>query len=256
MPDFIIIGGPNGAGKSTIFPAINSSVKVPGSYEPEVIDPENFVNADTIARDNNLNDIAAARVALERVDELIQSGKSIAVESTLSGNWLIHAIKRARSNGYRVYIFYILIESSELSMVRVTQRALLGKHYISMQSILTRFSRSLSNFFNKYKPLADFWLISDNSSLMTKPLIWGGNIYHNENYYCTSSEDLNKVREILFRNKVAIGIDSDYLNLNDTYTPIVIRNVQKCIEAELSNRPKGNYIAISENFNIRFVRYR
>ena len=255
MPDLVIIGGPNGAGKSTIFPAINLVSRQPGSFEPELIENNNFINADNIAKEYNIDDIAAARKTLKKVDELIQAHKNIAIESTLSGKWLLGAIKKARSENYRIYIFYIIIESPELSMLRVTQRALLGKHYISMNNILKRYNRSLINFFTKYKSQADFWLVSDNSNILTKPLIWGGKVYNNDKIYSSSNSGLLKIKQTLEFNNINLKIDESLLDLNDKFTPIVIKNVQNIVEGELANRPRGNYISVSENFKISFVKF-
>ncbi|MFN5318863.1 MAG: zeta toxin family protein [Bacteroidia bacterium] len=255
MSDFIVIGGPNGAGKSTIFPAINSVSREPGSFEPEIIPPDNFVNADNIAKEFNIDEIAAARITLDRVNQLLEEKKSIAIESTLSGKWLLNTIKNARLNGYRIYIFYIIVESAELSMTRVTQRALLGKHYIPLNNVLLRYQRSVHNFFKLYKPLADFWVISNNSHILTKPLTWGGKIFNSEEYFAQNIEDFKTLIEIINFNKIDFSIDDSLLNLNDTFTPIVIRNVKDIVESELANRPSGNYISVSENFKIKFIRF-
>lgn len=50
MPDLLIIGGVNGAGKSTIFPSIQNTEQIQGSFQPGKIENENFVNADDIDR--------------------------------------------------------------------------------------------------------------------------------------------------------------------------------------------------------------
>ena len=79
QPHVIVIGGPNGAGKSTIAPLIlRDYLAIP-----------DFVNADQIAAGlSAYNPEAAAfeagRIMLRRLQELAESGKSFAFESTLS----------------------------------------------------------------------------------------------------------------------------------------------------------------------------
>jgi predicted ABC-type ATPase len=68
-------------------------------------------------------------------------------------------------------------------MTRVTQRALLGKHYIPMETLIQRYAKSLTYFIEKYRPIADFWLMADNSNIKINPISWGGNIYGNQNFY-------------------------------------------------------------------------
>ena len=89
MPDLIIIGGPNGAGKSTLFPAINNVVRIPNSYQPNTIQPDNNVNTDDIAAQFKVNNFEAGKLALSKIDKLLDTNQSLAIESTLACNWPI-----------------------------------------------------------------------------------------------------------------------------------------------------------------------
>jgi predicted ABC-type ATPase len=84
MPDLIIIGGPNGAGKSTLFPAINNVVRIPNSYQPNTIQPDNYVNTDDIAAQFKVNNFEAGKLALSKIDKLLDTNQSLAIESTLA----------------------------------------------------------------------------------------------------------------------------------------------------------------------------
>jgi predicted ABC-type ATPase len=254
MPDLLIIGGPNGSGKSTIYPAIRNVTREEWSYEPEYIKEENYVNADNIAKDLHLSDSEAARKAIQKIEYFIELGESFSIESTLSGKTLIAHINRAKQKGFRVYVIYVLVDSAELSMVRVTQRALLGKHYINLTNILTRYSRSILNFFNSYKHTADFWLVADNSGLIIRPLCWGGGIFGNNVSFAESKDSVYYLNDILMRNSLNATLNEDFVNTEDQFTPIVIRKIQTVIEREIRNRPVGNFVCISEKGIVRFVR--
>lgn len=253
MPDMLIIAGPNGSGKSTIYPAIRNVNREEWSYEPEYIKEENFVNADNIARDYHLSDSEAARKAIQQIEHFIESGESFSIESTLSGKTLLKHIARAKQKGFRVYVIYVMVDSAELSMVRVTQRALLGKHYINLSNILTRYSRSIANFFNSYKKTADFWLVADNSGLKISPLCWGGDIFGNNVSFADSIERVLHLNHILQKNSLEVSVNEDFVNTEDRFTPIVIRKIQAVIEEEIQNRPIGNFVCVSDNGVVKFI---
>ena len=92
QPHVLVIGGPNGAGKSTIAPLVlRDYLSVP-----------DFVNADQIAAGlSAFNPEGAAfeagRIMLRRLDELANSGKSFAFESTLSSRTFSVFLKRLKT---------------------------------------------------------------------------------------------------------------------------------------------------------------
>ncbi len=87
MPNLYIIAGCNGAGKTT----------TSFSVLPEVLQFKEFVNADEIARGFSLFQpetvaIAAARIMLLRIDELLEQGKDFAIETTLATKYYMQVI--------------------------------------------------------------------------------------------------------------------------------------------------------------------
>ena len=148
-PQLIIIAGPNGSGKSTIFPAIQNVNKDGFFLAPIKIKDDNFINSDNIATKYSLDDFAAGRKTIKKIKQLIEEAEDIAIETTFSGKTLAKYLELARTNGYRIYIIFMSLRSSELSMNRVSQRALLGNHYVSLKRIIKRYDRSLNNFFRK-----------------------------------------------------------------------------------------------------------
>ena len=242
-PQLIIIAGPNGSGKSTIFPALQNVERDDWSLEPVRIKDDNFVNPDNIAKNYSLSDIAAGRKTIKTIKYLIENGEDFAVETTMSGRTLEKHLKVAQQKGYNIYIIFMALRSYELSMNRVCQRALLGRHYIPMANIIKRYSKSLNNFFNVYKKYANtFWAIADNSTLEINVLYWGLN-GTNEIYSLSNDETF-----------LTEFIDFESLKLNDVVSPIIFRKIKQKIENELRNRPDGNYVAIQGNDGlIKFI---
>ena len=90
MPNLFILAGPNGAGKSTSAPAILLGKRR----------VDEFVNADAIAKEQGLSDIAAGRHTLAKLDALVAARRDIAFETTLASRMLLPRIQAMRAAGY------------------------------------------------------------------------------------------------------------------------------------------------------------
>lgn len=153
MPNLFVMAGPNGAGKTT-----TSRLVLTG--ERRVAE---FVNADIIAAEQGLSEIAAGRAMLQRLDELTAQRADLAFETTLSSASLRGRIEAMRGAGYVFTLIYVWIPSPEMSIQRVAARVRSGGHNIPEEVIRRRYPRSLENLFNVYIPLADAWVMLDNS---------------------------------------------------------------------------------------------
>ncbi len=158
MPRIIIFAGPNGAGKTTFA----------REYLPNEASVVQFVNADLIAAglspfDPDSAAVVAGRIMLQRIEELASLGVDFALETTLSGNWLVHHILDWRSRGYEVELYYLRLPSAEFAIQRVAKRVREGGHNIPEAVIRRRFERSLNSFDRKYKTIVDFWMLYDSS---------------------------------------------------------------------------------------------
>lgn len=158
MKRLYIISGCNGAGKTT------------ASYTilPEMLDCNEFVNADEIAKGLspfNPNNVAikAGRIMLTRISELIEGGKDFAFETTLSTRSYVNTIKKAKEKGYFVTVLYFWLNSPELAVERVKVRVAEGGHNIPENVIRRRYDLGIKNMFNLYIPKADYWMLIDNS---------------------------------------------------------------------------------------------
>lgn len=154
----LMIAGPNGAGKTTTAKLLTKNSTV--LYE--------FINADEIARGlaplhPESVAVAASKLMLKRMHELLNAGKSFAFETTASGSNYIKHLKTAKENGYEFYLVYLWLRSPEYAINRVAQRVKQGGHYVPEEIIIRRYYSGMKNFFTHYLPLSDQALILDNS---------------------------------------------------------------------------------------------
>lgn len=154
-----MIAGPNGSGKTTIAQELitNSSV----FYE--------FINADEIAKGlaplhSESMALAASKLMVNRLKELLDGNKSFAFETTAAGTNYIKHLNIAKSKGYEISCIFLWLASPEQAMARVAERVKQGGHNISKESIIRRYHTGLRNFFVRYMPIIDKALIMDNSS--------------------------------------------------------------------------------------------
>ena len=145
-----IIGGANGSGKTTL------------AREYVAVENLEYLGADDIARELNpadLNSVAidAARIFSRRLNNYIESRKSLVVESTLSGLSLKKWIEKAGNFDYEIKILFVYLDSPELCLQRIAARVAAGGHDVPEQDVRRRFARANSNFWNVYKNLTDEW---------------------------------------------------------------------------------------------------
>lgn len=168
MPNLYIIAGCNGAGKTT------ASFTV----LPEMLDCEEFINADEIAKGlSPLNPdkaaIEAGRIMLSKIDKLISNQLDFAFETTLSTKSYVNTIKKARDFGYNVTLVFFYLDSEDLAIERVKTRVLEGGHNIPKPVIIRRYFAGLRNLFKLYTPICDYWMLFDNSQLHSELIAEG-----------------------------------------------------------------------------------
>jgi len=154
-----VIAGANGAGKTTFAT----------EFLPVYSDCRNFINAALIARGiapfaPEAGLARAGRIALERIDELAETGEDFGFETTLAGRTYGTIIRRLRVHGYRIHLFYLWIPSAELALLRIRDRVESGGHDVPERDVRRRFDRSLPNLLTLYRPLCDTVHFFDNSS--------------------------------------------------------------------------------------------
>jgi predicted ABC-type ATPase len=164
-----VIAGCNGAGKTT------------ASYTilPEILDCKIFVNADEIAKglspfEPESVSFEAARIMLERIDNLITENKSFSIETTLSTKSYKNILLKAIEKDYKVKLLFFWLENESLAQKRVKKRVSEGGHNIPVDVIIRRYKRGIENLFKIYLPLSSEVMIFDNSNSKIK-LIAKGN---------------------------------------------------------------------------------
>ena len=159
-PNVYIIAGPNGAGKTTFA----------RQFLPLYAKCKNFVNADLIALglapfSPETMGIKAGRILLEQIHHLAEQKSDFAFESTLSGTAYVSFLKKLKSKGYAIHIFYLWVPKVELSLARIKELVAKGGHNVPAQDVKRRFAKSFNNFQHLYKPLADYWSIIENAAI-------------------------------------------------------------------------------------------
>ena len=157
-PALVILAGPNGAGKTTCAAALL----------PVDLHIRRFVNADTIAIGLSAfapetAAIQAGRVMLDRLAELARERQSFAFETTLASRSFAPFLRRLNEDGYRLHLISIWLRTPELAVQRVAARVSQGGHSVPESVVRRRYSRGLANFLQIYRPLADSWVLCDNS---------------------------------------------------------------------------------------------
>jgi len=161
-----MIAGPNGAGKTTTAGPLMQGGKV--IYE--------FINSDEIARGlapmhPESVSLAASKLMLKRLKELLEAGKSFAFETTASGTNYIKYLKEAKSDGYEVQLLFLWLSSPDLAVKRVTQRVAQGGHSVPEETIRRRYQLGLKNLIKHYLPLSDSAIIINGSTSEVNKII-------------------------------------------------------------------------------------
>ncbi len=163
-----MIAGPNGAGKSTTAPAIVR----------QALGVEEFVNADTIAHGLSAFApeqvaITAGRIMLSRIRSLTTERRSFAFETTLASKSFKPLLTGMQANGYELHLIFLWLPTAAMAVERVASRVKRGGHSVPEDVIKRRYERGLANFFTIYRPIADSWLMLDNSGgAHPKPIAW------------------------------------------------------------------------------------
>lgn len=158
-PQVAVLAGINGAGKSSSADAIlRVALRMPI-----------FVNADTIARGLNAFDVGsmavkAGRVMLAHLHELAAARKSFAFETTLSGRAYADWLRELCASGYAAHLFYFWLNSPEAAIDRVAGRVRAGGHHVPDDTVRRRYTRSVRNFLELYRPVVTTWQVYDNSN--------------------------------------------------------------------------------------------
>jgi predicted ABC-type ATPase len=142
-PRFVIIAGPNGAGKSTIANAPDAQSLL---GDTPAINPDD--HASKFRREHSVD--AANLLAVIQTElgvwKAIAEGRSVAVETVLSTDKYLGALRAARMRGFQTILIYIAVPTVDYSIQRVRTRVEAGGHDVPETKIRKRWPRTLANF--------------------------------------------------------------------------------------------------------------
>jgi predicted ABC-type ATPase len=169
VPIVVMLSGPNGAGKTTA-----SRILLQGPLAVEA-----FVNADIIAQglgglSTDEADFEAARVMLERLDELAARNANFAFETTLASRSFADRMEKLKARDYIFALVYLWLPSAGDAIQRVRDRVRRGGHHVPDETVRRRYARGLRNFFTLYRPIADVWTCYDSTGLVGPRLVASG----------------------------------------------------------------------------------
>ena len=141
-PCFTIFGGPNGSGKSTVY----------DRFLQAGLDSGEYLNPDEIAKSFNAGstggpavDLRAGREVVQRTRSLMEAGRSLVRESTLTSREIVRSAERAKAAGYRLVMVFVAVFSTDMTRGRVAIRVAKGGHDIPAEAQERRFPRSFEN---------------------------------------------------------------------------------------------------------------
>ena len=160
-PLFWIFAGPNGSGKSTAY----------GRTDPERANrPFWIINPDLLTKQiqetENLDLRTANIEAVTRLEGWLEATirvhRSLGVETVLSTDKYRRLVTLAKSLGFGMRLFYVVLNSPELNVERVRRRVAHGGHDVPADKIVDRYWRSLAQmpWFLDQADVADIY---DNS---------------------------------------------------------------------------------------------
>ncbi len=141
-PLLIVIAGPNGSGKTSITQKI---------LLHEWVEECVYINPDNIAKDTfgdwNSQEavLKAAKLATQMREDCVAQGQSLIFETVLSSNEKVDFIRKAKSMGYFIRLFFVGTDSPAINASRIVQRVMEGGHDVPISKIISRYSKSIAN---------------------------------------------------------------------------------------------------------------
>lgn len=169
-PTYVVFAGVNGAGKSTFY---HSDFWLEDNVDRKMprVNPDEILLSFDGDPQSKSDQLRAGKEALKQIDHYFQQLESFNQETTLTGKIALRTIKRARNLGYRIVLYYIGVNSPEISSMRIAHRVEMGGHYISKETVKRRYDRSLSNLSNVID-LCDEVIVLDNTDMFIVVARW------------------------------------------------------------------------------------
>lgn len=86
-------------------------------------------------------------------------GRRSCSNQALAGRTAGHLLTRARDSGYDVTLIFLFLDSVETCLARIRERVRKGGHDVPEADVRRRYVRSIRNFWQQYRLMADRWLL-------------------------------------------------------------------------------------------------
>ena len=146
MPSLRLIAGPNGSGKTTLTDELRKVYDVPlGQYtNPDEIE-KSLVDVIKSTLDRSR---LAQKISKDQRDKWLIDNISHSYESVMSHHSHLDYIKKANSQGFKTYLYYVCINDPAINIDRVDERVLSGGHSVPQDKIISRYKRSLAQLYD------------------------------------------------------------------------------------------------------------
>ncbi len=136
-PVLTVIAGPNGSGKSTLIEYLMR----------QGVDFGTYINADDIAREQNLVGEAGALQAQQMADDwreqCLLDGKSFSFETVMSHESKVKFMARAKTAGFTTQLYFVATGNPNVNVGRVRTRVASGGHDVPEDRIVARYHRTI-----------------------------------------------------------------------------------------------------------------
>jgi predicted ABC-type ATPase len=171
LPFLWIVAGPNGAGKTTLAQISQIAEKLqsaerlnPDEVSKELLRQRGGFDFQTASPELlQTTFIEAAELVFEEAQAAIRANRSICLETVLSTGKYRSLVEQTLKHGGFFGLFYIAVNSPEISARRIAQRVAEGGHDVPTEKLAARWQRSLEQL-PWFVERAHFVLVYDNSA--------------------------------------------------------------------------------------------
>ncbi|MBW1650727.1 MAG: zeta toxin family protein [Deltaproteobacteria bacterium] len=166
-PKLIIVAGPNGSGKTTVTEKLLRHKWMKGCVyiNPDIIAEEQFGGWNS-----KESIIKAAEQAKKIREDCLNRKTDIAFETVFSTHEKLEFIKRAKTAGFFLRMFFVCTDDPAINAARVAIRVMEGGHEVPIIKIIKRYYKSIANCIEAVE-ITDRIYFYDNSINNKDPLL-------------------------------------------------------------------------------------
>jgi predicted ABC-type ATPase len=169
LKKYIIFAGVNGAGKSTLY-------NITDLRNTKRVNTDEILAAAGGDWRNPKDALQAMRKGITLINSYLADGISFCQETTLTGKRIFKILETAKQSGYFIEMYYVGLDSVEISIERVAKRVEMGGHGIPEDDLRRRFEVSQNNL-KKSINICDDIFVYDNSLIFKQiSTIQNGNL--------------------------------------------------------------------------------